>query len=79
MLKKPMKAGVTEVSAGKMKSEKMTRKADRHRVESLCCHQMGQANLSVSVAMLGIATSRLADGAVQAMMISHQTGYLDKT
>ena len=49
--------------------------------ECLCCHQMEQANLSVSVAMpvLGIATSRLADGAVQAMMISHQTGYLHKT
>ena len=37
-------------------------------VLAIAYHSVGQANLSVSVAMLGITTSRLADGAVQAMM-----------
>jgi len=43
------------VSAGKAENNGL--KAVECRVESLCCHQMEQANLSEAAARLGIASS----------------------
>jgi hypothetical protein len=46
-------------------------------VEHLCCHQMGQGNLSREAAMLGIASSWQADGTGQARMrLVSSHGYL---
>jgi len=63
---------------GKLKAEagSMTR---NEKWESLCCHQMGQANQAErAMERLGVASSRLKDpgpvrsGWEQAMMIGHR-------